>query len=348
MKLKKIAALVLAGVLCLTAFTGCGVNADDTAATLGEQKVSAGIVNFICKYQKASMDDMYIAYFGEDVWEQDLYGSGTTLEDDMKEYVMTSLHDLYTLKAHMDDYGVEITDEEEVAISEAAAAFIEANSDEVIEEFTATEDIVTEVLTLYTIQAKMYDAIIADTDREVSDEEANMRGYSVISIGIDGYYDDSSSYTSYTDEEIASIKATAANMAAALEMTNLEAVADTYGYEVTTSAYAKDDESLDEELLTALDALAEGETSGLIETDSALYFVRIDSDTDEEATEENREAIIAEREEALYDEVLTGWQEEDGWTVDDAVVEKIDFHNILTQTSESTEDSESVDTTEGE
>ena len=45
-------------------------------------------------------------------------------------------------------------------------------NEEAIKEMGASEEIVKEVLTLYTIQAKMYDAIIVDTDRNVSDEEA--------------------------------------------------------------------------------------------------------------------------------------------------------------------------------
>lgn len=230
MKLKKLAALALAGVLCLTTFAGCGANADETAATLGDQQVSAGVVNFICKYQKASMDDMYISSFGEDIWEQDLYGNGTTLEEDFKDSVMTSLHDLYTLKAHMTDYNVEITEEDEAAIKKAAQAFIATNSEEAIKEFGASEEIVTEVLKLYTIQAKMYNAIVVNTDRNVNDEEA---------------------------------------------------------------------------------------------------------------TEENREAIIAERENQLYRDTLDEWQKEDGWTVNEAVVNKIEFHNILTQNTEE------IETTEG-
>ena len=65
MKLRKLAAMVLAGALCLTTFAGCGVNPSKTAATLGKQEVSAGVVNFVCKYQKAVVDDSYPAYFGK-------------------------------------------------------------------------------------------------------------------------------------------------------------------------------------------------------------------------------------------------------------------------------------------
>ena len=67
-----------------------------------------------------------------------------------------------------------------------------------------------------------------------------------------------------------------------------------------------------------MDGLKEGETSGLIETDSNAYFVRIDSDTDKDATEKNRTSIINQRKDDLYQKVLSGWQEGDGWKVDES------------------------------
>lgn len=341
MSIKKMAALLLAGALCLSAFTGCGANPEDTVATLGEESVNFGVANFLLKYQKASVDDMY-AMYGM-TWNTDLYGNGTTLEDDFKDSGMQLIHDLYTLKNHMSDYGVELTDEDSTAIQEAAAAFLAANSEEAIEEFGATQEIVEEVLTIYTIQAKMYEAIIADTDREVSDEEANMRGYSMVAINIEGEYDESYNYVEYTDAEVAVLRESADRMSELLLGKSLEAAAEELGFEVTTGAYAKDDTTLDADLLAVMNGLKEGDVSKLVETESALYFVRIDAETDQAATENNRQSIIAEREAVLYEEVLNGWQENDGWTVDEAIVDKIDFHNLFTQIEESTEDADSTE-----
>lgn len=340
MSIKKLAALLLTGALCLSAFTGCGANPEDTVATLCEETVNFGVANFLLKYQKASVDDMY-AMYGM-TWDTDLYGNGTTLEDDFKDSAVQLLHDLYTLKAHMSDYGVEITAEDEAAITEAATAFLAANSAEAAEELGATQEIVEEVLTLYTIQAKMYNAIVADADTEVSAEEANMRGYSMVTINLAGEYDENYNYVEYTDAEVAVLRETADQMSEQLLGKSLETVAEEFGFEVTTGAYAKDDATLSEELLTVMNELKEGDVSKLIETDSALYFVRIDTDTDEVATEGNRQSIIAERQNALYEQVLTAWQENDGWTVDEAVVDKIDFHNLFTQ-MESTEEVESTE-----
>lgn len=331
MKAKRLAGLVLAAALSLSAFTGCGIDASETVATLGEQEVTVGIANFMCKYQKAFMDDTYVSYYGSKVWDMDMSGSGVTLGENLKESVMEYLHEMYVVKSHMEDYKVTLTDEENKAIADAVAAFMEANSADTLKEMGATEDTVKEMLELYTIQWKVYNEVIKETDREVSDEDANMRGISYISIGTAGAYNSQGTYEAYTETKKAELKATAEKMQKDLETKSLEDVAKAYDYEVTEDAYAKDDEGFDATLLKAMDALKEGEVSKMIETKSAIYFVRIDEDTDKKATEENREAIIAERESELYAKVLEGWMKDDGWTVNEDVLEKIDFHHVLTQ-----------------
>lgn len=91
------------------------------------------------------------------------------------------------------------------------------------------------------------------------------------------------------------------------------------------------DDSLDTSVKKALDDLKEGETSDVIETDSALYIVRLDSETDKDATEKNRQNIIDKRKSDHYNEVLEGWQKKDGWKVNKKNVAKISFKNSLTQ-----------------
>lgn len=338
MKLKKLAALVLAGALCISVFTGCGMDANKTVATLGEQNVSVSIANFFCKYQKAMMDDMYLGYFGEDMWSQDLNGTGNTMEEDVKSSVMQSFHELYTLKAHMADYDVTLTEEEQQKIKDAAKAFIAGNTEEALEEMSATQEVVEELLSLYTIQSKMYEAIIVDADVEVSDEEANMRGYTLVSVGIEGEYDDAGAYTKYTEDEVKAIKEEVKKAKLALIEKDLETIAEEYDYDIQTGAYEKEDARFDIKLLEVMDGLKVGETSDVVETDTALYLVRIDSERDEKATEENRLSIISEREYAFYQEILAKWQKDDGWKVDESVLETIDFHHILTQKAETEAD----------
>lgn len=344
--IKKLAALVLAGVLTLSIFTGCGVDASKTAATLGEQKVSLGLVNFMTKYQKASLDDMYVAYFGKDVWDMDMSGNGVSLQETLISNIMSELHDLYTIKANMSEYKVTLTADEEAAIKKAAQTFMSSNSEDAIKELGATEEYVTEMLTLYTIQNKVYEEIIKETDRNVSDEEANMRGYSIITMPIDGEYDKNNSFVEFTEAQIKEIKANAEKMVKEMAESKMEDVAKKYKYDVEEAAYSTktDDETLEDVLLKGLKELKEGEVSKVITGEDDLYIVRIDADTDKEATEENRESIIEEREAKLYDDVMTKWQKEDGWKIDKNALKQIDFHHILTLDDGSTEKDTSKDT----
>ena len=347
MKFKKIAALLLAGVLCVSAFTGCGVNKNATVATLGEQKISLGIANFMCRYEQAGNDDTYLSYFGENAWSQDIYGGGETIQDNVKDDVMERLHEYYTMSNHAGEYKVELTEEEKKTISDTASAFISANSQDALEELGATQPIVEEMLTLATIRDKMYDAITAEADTDVSDEEANMRAYTMVEMKTDGYYDDDYNYVEYTQAEADAIKARAEIVETQVEAgKKLEKAAEKAEFSTTTGTYGANDDILEEDLKAAMDKLKEGETSSLISTESGYYMVRIDSDTDKEATEENRQNIIKERKETLYNDKLEEWQKSDGWKIKESALEKIQFRNHFTQVSDtpSTETAETVGT----
>ena len=348
MKRKKLAAFCLTGALLASVMTGCGINKNATVASLADgTAVSMEVANFAMRYQQAATDAMYRSIFGEDVWSQDLYGNGSTTEASVKDDVLESLHEMYTLKSHMSDYGVSLTSEETQAIANAASAFLAANESAALKEIGATQNAVEELLTLYTIQNKMHAAIIADADTNVSDEEANMRAYTMLSFSTSGTYDADYNYIEPTEEEIAAIEQEAAEVYAEITTpADLENVAEAHELNPTSATYAADNTSLDEEIKTALDALHEGEMSELITTDSGLYILRLDSETDEEATESNRESIIEDRQSALYDEVLSGWQENDGWTVKEKQIAKIQFKNTFTQPEE--EDTEAAEDTESE
>lgn len=342
MKAKKVLALILACALCVSAFTGCGINKNAAAATMKDQTVTMGVANFLCRFEQASMEDMYKMYLGDssdNIWARDLTGNGTTLEESTKSQALEELHEMYTLQQHMSDYKVELTADDQAAIKEAAEKFMSANSHEALDEMGATEDIVEEILTLYTIKSKMKTVIGADADTNVSDEEANMRAYSMVSLDISEGSKDADANKKTADQMEEALKEDGAT---------LDKVAEDHDQKVTTGTYDADNDTLDEEVKKALDGLKEGETSGLIETDDKAYFVRIDEDTDEDATEKNRTSIINQRKDDLYQKVLSGWQENDNWKVDEKEVKKIEFKNSLTHQdpNASTESTESAASTE--
>ncbi len=346
MNTKKLAALCLTGALAISAMTGCGINKNATAASFSDgTTVTMEVTNFVIRYQQVIADSFYRQIFGDEVWTKDVSGNGSTMADTVKSSVMDSLHEMYTLKNHMADYNVSLTDEENTAIADAADAFLAGNDADTLDEIGATRDAVIEFLTLQTIKDKMTSAIYATADTNVSDEEANMRAYTMLTFSTAGSYDEDNNLVELTGEEKAAIETEAADVYAEItEPADLETVAEAHDVNPTTGTYAADNTSLNEDVKTALDALHEGEMSELIKTDSALYIVRLDKETDEDATESNRESIIEDRQTSLYDEVLAGWQEDDGWKVSDKQIAKIQLKNTFSQPS--TEDTESTETTE--
>lgn len=348
MKSRQIAALVLTGALTASMMTGC-INKNATAATMKDGDVTLGVANFMCMFEQASNDESYRSFGGDAVWSSDMFGSGSTMEENTKDGVMETLHNMYTLQAHMDEYDVKITDEEKAEIKKAAEDFIAANDKDTLKELGASQEIVEEVLTLYTIQGKMHEAIIAKVDTKITDEEANMRAYTMVEVEYDGYYDENNERVTYTEEEAAERKKTADAIAAAVkDGTDLKKAAEDNDCKATNGTYDADNDELDEEVKTALDKLSEGETSGLVTTDTSYYIVRIDKETDEEATEKNRTTILEDRKSDLYTSTLEGWQKDDEWEVRQKQLDKIEFRNKFTKksTADDTGEDETEEATE--
>ena len=405
MKAKKVIAMLLVATLSVTAFTGCTINKNATVATLNKEDIKLGLVNFMIRYQEAGYDDMYIQYMGEGYWDKTVSGNDTVLET-WKKNAVEEAHELYTLKAHQSDYDVEVSDDEKKEIKKAAEKFMKANSDDVIDEMSATEEIVEEYLELRLIKSKMYAAIIKNADSSVTDEEANMAAYTIVKLDYKGAYDSNYQYQTYTDEQSAQIKAQADAVVEALAGgASLEDAAKAAGTTATTGTYAtyvdpdaaKTDDSdnksddtestesvsdtestessessdsktkdsvyttnnLDQSVVDALNSLEEGQTSDLITTDSTYYIVRLDKKTDEEATESNRKTVKGNKEDKYYNDILSGWQDDEKWSVKQKQLDKIKIHNYFTTTkkdkkaadtsaTESTQQSESTNSTDTE
>lgn len=310
--------------------SGCGNTIRDNAvfATLDDTTITMGVANFFAKYEQVMYDSFYLGYFGEDMWENDLYGNGKTLAEDVKEDVAEELQTMYLLKAHMDDYGISISEEEEAAMAKAADDFLADNSSAAIKQIGAgNRENVIEMLRLRTIQEKMHARIIQDADTDVTDEEAAQRTFSYLQIDTSGYTDEEQNHVDYTDEEKEQFKATAESIAAAEDFD--QAVTDA-GYTLSTASYGSaedEDASLDTAVLEAADALKEGQVSDVVETDSAYYVVRLDAEFDEEATASKKEEIISERQEDYYDDILDGWKEESEWKINESEWAKVTFED---------------------
>lgn len=189
---KRTAVTALAGVMAAGMLSGCGEQKMDgtkTVATVDGTEIPLGVVSLLARQEQAYMEAMYASYMGGysfEIWDTEADAeSGQTYGEQTVEECLNQVELMCILKAKAADYGVEITEEDKTAIAEAAAAFMAANSEETIETLGVTEEQVKTLLELQTYQERMHDPVVADVDREVSDEEAQQSAFTYVSVLID-------------------------------------------------------------------------------------------------------------------------------------------------------------------
>lgn len=404
---KRILAAGMCASMAMGLLTGCSSSNDEVVAKMGDTKLTLGEANFMLRYSQAQTQSYLGAMFGEgtNVFQQDLTGSGQAYGETVKESVLNDLKDMTILEQHMSDYNVELTDEDKAAIEEAAKQFIADNSKDVLKEMSATEETVSRILTLYTIQSKMETAIEADVDTEVSDEEAAQKTiqYAYFTIPeTESETEDATEATSAdesasetetgteavseteTETEATSESETVAETEteatseteAASEAASEETSEDTTESETEESAekketretvqgiidavqggetledavkaadesksltsysYGADEETLNENLKNAADALSDGEiASEPVEGENGFYVVQMVSTFDRDATDQKKEEIIKDRKKELYDNKIAEWDTE-AFDINEKVWDKVTFEEIFTLKQEETE-----------
>ena len=404
---KRILAAGMCASMAMGLLTGCSSSNDEVVAKMGDAKLTLGEANFMLRYSQAQTQSYLGAMFGEgtNVFQQDLTGSGQAYGETVKESVLNDLKDMTILEQHMSDYNVELTDEDKAAIEEAAKQFIADNSKDVLKEMSATEETVSRILTLYTIQSKMETAIEADVDTEVSDEEAAQKTiqYAYFTIPeTESETEDATEATSAdesasetetgteavseteTETEATSESETVAETEteatseteAASEAASEETSEDTTESETEESAekketretvqgvidavqggetledavkaadesksltsysYGADEETLNENLKNAADALSDGEiASEPVEGENGFFVVQMVSTFDRDATDQKKEEIIKDRKKELYDNKIAEWDTE-SFDINEKVWDKVTFEEIFTLKQEETE-----------
>ena len=341
---KKIISLAMATAMMAVSVTGCSGNnnltGEEIVAEFGDTQIHAGLAEFYARYQQAQYETYYMSYYGADMWSMSVDGN-MTYEDSVKNSLLNSLETMYVLESHMADYGVEYTAEDEAKVKEAAQAFIEANDTKTLETVFGTEENISELLKLYTIQQKMYTAMIADADTEVSDEEAAQRSMDYVFFSF--HVTEGEEDRDLTDEEKVELKEKADELQSAVakgEKTFAQA-AEEAGIEVSTMTFDAESVAPNSDLIAEAVTLGEGQVTNIVETEEGYYIAQVTSLLDREATDAKKTSIVSERQQTLYNDLCEQWLEEAEIKEYDKVWEKVDFEKkgvTFKSTQESTEE----------
>ncbi len=326
---KKALVFILTGLMSLSLLAGCSsFDGDETAMTVGDDVVTADLANFACRYMQAQYETYYEPYIGENMWTTEAE-EGQTYEEYVKTNVQATLRVMLLLEQHMADYGIELTDPEKTQIEKSAAQFSDDNTLDAKEKVSGNTETVERFMTLMIEEYKMEDAIMAEVDTEVSDEEAAQKSMNYVRISKTTTDDDGNS-VDLSEEELAEAKAMAEEL---VEETraggDFDQLASGMDLNVQVTSFDSESTTPVAEVVEAVDALEkEREVTDVIETEGTYYVAQLTSLFDEEATEEKKDDIIADRQTEYMSEVLEGWEEETDITTNDSVWDEIDFKTL--------------------
>ena len=320
---KRALILVLAGIMAAS-LIGCGSLKDDAVVVkAGDEEITAGVANFYARYTQAQYETYFASYLGgDDMWSRNA-SDGKTYEESIKKTLLDDLKNMALLEEHMKDYDVKLTKADKKAINDAAKEFDKANSQKKKDKVSGSKENVKRVMTLMAIEQKMRAAIVADANVKVTDEEATQKHMQYVEFDYSTTSDSSSSSdTTVSEAEKKKTKETAE----AAE--DFAAYATEQGTEAKDATFDSDSVSPSKEVVKAADKLGEGETTDVIEGDTACYVAKVTSLNDKTATETKKQSMITDKQDKYYKKVLKKWKKEEKITVHKGSWNKISFTKL--------------------
>lgn len=340
---KSIRALgITTGIIAALALGGCGTADTDAVATVYGTEVTVGEAGLYSIYQQAQYEQFYSMYLGQNVdWTQEY--DGKTMEEETKESILEQFKKMYIVAAHGADYNVSVSEEEETKIKEAAKKLAEANDEKASKALHISEESAEALFKAYYLYNKTSEAMVADVDTNVSDEEAAQKKMSYIEFSLEGTTDEDGNKVELTEEEKAEIK-TKAEAVASAGAEGMESAVENTDYKISEATFDDESDTLDAAVYEAANKLKAGEMSSVIETETAYYVVRLDSEFDKEATESKKEEIVSERKTEAFDAIYEKWEaEEDAFVLNESAWASIRFKDKITlKTAESEEETSEV------
>ena len=344
--MKKVTTAVLCGVLAAGLLAGCGkgekIDSTQPAVTVDDESLSMGEAVFYLRAQQAETQTMMESYGFADAtsfWSQpttDEDGNEITYGEQIKNSVRDELAEYILLRRHAADYDIEMPAEVSDAAAEAAKTIYESNT-EILEELGTTEEEIQDAMELYAYPQLMKDAMTADVDLEVSDEEAaqsrvvyaRIREKETDETGaeVDASEETKEAYRGMLEQLLEQI-----NEAEEVTEDSIREMSDAIDGDkiiVGSTSYGKDDEILPPEVMEAAATLQDGETYGSVieTTEGYCYLVHMVSVFDRDATDLEKQSIAAQRQQEAYDAIVQEWMDAseistgEGWdalTVTDA------------------------------
>jgi len=263
------------------------------------------------------------AQYGSEIWGYD-FGGGQTFEELAKQDIMNMIVQNKIISDKAGSFNVSISEDEEAEIKEYTTKFLAGITDEDKATYGITEEIVTNILKDDLLKQKVYEAATLDVDTEVSDEEAKQVTIQHLLIKTQKTNEEGKT-VDFTEKEKAEARKKAENLLKEAKETEdfyklAEANTDDSSVEYT---FGKGE--MVKPFEEAAFAMKQGEVSDIVETDYGFHILYCVSDFDEDATQEQKEQIISERQSDVFQKLYEEWNKEANVKVNDELWGSITF-----------------------
>lgn len=351
---KRNAVVLTAAALTATLFTGCTPSNGTAIITIngGKDKLTYGYVNFVCKFNQAMYDQMYVQTAGTDYWSRRQDSDSPTFETMIKRNIYSQIKHQYLTKKYASEVGVKLTSADKKKITQAAEKFIKGNSEKALDQMGATKEYAEDLMTYQTYYSKVQKKVEDEADVTVTDEEANQSTFTYAlfstqtdssSSGSASTSSSSSSSAEMSDADKAELKKKAEKVASAEDF-DKEAKAEgaeTNTYSYTTAEKPSDDTVMNESVIQAAKKLKDGEVSDVIEvSDRGYYVIRMDKVHDASATKDKRNSLTEEKKEDAFNDKLSDWGKKVKFKRNNKLWKKIRFTDLFSSIEKASGDAQ--------
>ena len=297
---------VLPAVIVSCLLAGCGKVifvsglGSDPLFTVGEQ---SGTADELAVYL-VTLQNQYKALYGEDVFERE---GNETLEESLKDNALELLVKVKVLNGAAGSLGLETDETESAKAAQAAEQYVGGLSEADLDYLGVQMSQITQMYEEYDLALEAAQALIADVDREVSDDEA--RTVTVQSILIKTYSEDADgNRVEFSEEEKEEAYERAVSIRQEIQdgMDNLLGItfvtwmAEYNEDSVTTYTFGKGE--VDSAFEEAAFSQEIGTISDPIETSDGYRIIKVIATSDADEIEANKETILEERLDEAYEE----------------------------------------------
>lgn len=300
---------ILAGFLCMVLLAGCGrfdISNTKVVLTTGFDKdeifrietISCTVPEVMVYLTNAK--NQYESVYGSEIWGAGF--EGVSLGENIKETVLAQIAQIKTMNLMAQDYEVELDEQEQELVSQAAAKYYNSLNSVEIEMMGVDQKLIENLYREYATADKVYRYLIRDVNPEISDDEARI--ITVEHILIKTYALDGNGqkieYTGADKEEALETVEKVWKLAISGE-TDFEELAAQYSEdENVTYSFGKGE--TEEAFEKAAFDLGTGEISNIVETSLGYHVIKCVSTFNKEETDANKVRIVEKKRQEVFGE----------------------------------------------